>query len=37
MGDADNWPVALDRPVLEVVLSTADGIQIRPYTGVSWR
>jgi choline dehydrogenase-like flavoprotein len=28
-----NWPVAVDRPVLEVVLSTADGIEIRPYTG----
>jgi predicted dehydrogenase (TIGR03970 family) len=28
-----NWAVAVDRPVLEVVLSTADGIEIRPYTG----
>jgi choline dehydrogenase len=28
-----NWTVAPDRPVLEVVLSTADGIEIRPYTG----
>lgn len=28
-----SWPVALDRPVLEVVLTTADGIEIRPYTG----
>ena len=28
-----NWGVAVDRPVLEVVLSTADGIEIRPYTG----
>jgi choline dehydrogenase-like flavoprotein len=28
-----NWDVAVDRPVLEVVLSTADGIEIRPYTG----
>ena len=28
-----NWPVAMDRPVLEVVLSTGDGIEIRPYTG----
>ena len=23
----------MDRPVLEVVLSTSDGIEIRPYTG----
>ncbi len=28
-----NWAVAVDRPVLEVVLSTRDGIEIRPYTG----
>jgi len=28
-----NWRVAADRPVLEVVLSTADDIEIRPYTG----
>jgi predicted dehydrogenase (TIGR03970 family) len=28
-----NWAVAVDRPVLEVVLSTTDGIEIRPYTG----
>jgi predicted dehydrogenase (TIGR03970 family) len=28
-----NWTVAPGRPVLEVVLSTADGIEIRPYTG----
>lgn len=28
-----DWAVAMDRPVLEVVLSTADGIEIRPYTG----
>jgi predicted dehydrogenase (TIGR03970 family) len=28
-----NWPVAVERPVLEVVLSTSDGIEIRPYTG----
>lgn len=28
-----NWAVAPDRPVLEVVLSTADGLEIRPYTG----
>ncbi len=27
------WTVAADRPVLEVVLSTPDGIEIRPYTG----
>lgn len=27
------WEVAADRPVLEVVLSTEDGIEIRPYTG----
>ncbi len=27
------WAVAADRPVLEVVLSTDDGIEIRPYTG----
>lgn len=26
------WPVASGRPVLEVVLSTADGVEIRPYT-----
>jgi choline dehydrogenase-like flavoprotein len=30
---ATNWAVAEGRPVLEVVLSTADGIEIRPYTG----
>ncbi len=28
-----SWTVAVDRPVLEVVLSTVDGIEIRPYTG----
>ncbi|MBI2699176.1 MAG: mycofactocin system GMC family oxidoreductase MftG [Mycobacterium sp.] len=28
-----SWKVAADRPVLEVVLSTSDGIEIRPYTG----
>jgi predicted dehydrogenase (TIGR03970 family) len=28
-----SWTVAEDRPVLEVVLSTTDGIEIRPYTG----
>ncbi|WP_310781833.1 mycofactocin dehydrogenase MftG [Mycobacterium sp. Z3061] len=28
-----NWAVAPDHPVLEVALSTADGIEIRPYTG----
>lgn len=28
-----NWTVAPGRPVLEVVLSTADGIEVRPYTG----
>ena len=27
-----DWPAAGDRTVLEVVLSTADGIEIRPYT-----
>jgi predicted dehydrogenase (TIGR03970 family) len=27
-----NWPVASGRPVLEVVLSTDDDIEIRPYT-----
>lgn len=27
------WPVAPARPVLEVVLSTADDLEIRPYTG----
>jgi choline dehydrogenase len=27
------WRVATGRPVLEVVLSTDDGIEIRPYTG----
>jgi predicted dehydrogenase (TIGR03970 family) len=27
------WEVAPDRPVLEVVLSTSDDIEIRPYTG----
>ncbi len=30
---ATNWAVAPARPVLEVVLSLADGIEIRPYTG----
>ncbi len=28
-----SWLVAPGRPVVEVVLSTADGIEIRPYTG----
>lgn len=28
-----DWPVAPGRPVLEVVLSTADDLEIRPYTG----
>lgn len=28
-----NWAVAPDRPVLEVVLNTPAGIEIRPYTG----
>jgi predicted dehydrogenase (TIGR03970 family) len=28
-----NWQVAPGRPALEVVLSTADDIEIRPYTG----
>lgn len=28
-----NWTVATGRPVVEVVLSTADGLEIRPYTG----
>jgi predicted dehydrogenase (TIGR03970 family) len=28
-----NWEVAPGRPVLEVVLSTSDDIEIRPYTG----
>jgi choline dehydrogenase len=28
-----NWAVAPGRPVVEVVLSTVDGIEIRPYTG----
>jgi choline dehydrogenase len=28
-----NWAVAEGRPVLEMVLSTVDGIEIRPYTG----
>ncbi|OHU90191.1 mycofactocin system GMC family oxidoreductase MftG, partial [Mycobacterium talmoniae] len=28
-----DWPVAADRPVIEVVLSTADDLEIRPYTG----
>jgi predicted dehydrogenase (TIGR03970 family) len=28
-----NWDVAAGRPVLEVVLSTPDDIEIRPYTG----
>jgi predicted dehydrogenase (TIGR03970 family) len=27
------WDVAADRPVLEVVLSTPDDIEVRPYTG----
>jgi choline dehydrogenase len=28
-----DWQTAVARPVLEVVLNTADGIEIRPYTG----
>ncbi len=28
-----SWEVAEDRPVLEVMLTTTDGIEIRPYTG----
>lgn len=28
-----DWAVAPGRPVLEVVLSTSDGLEIRPYTG----
>lgn len=28
-----DWTVATGRPVLEVVLNTADGVEIRPYTG----
>jgi predicted dehydrogenase (TIGR03970 family) len=28
-----NWTVASGRPVVEVVLSTADDLEIRPYTG----
>jgi predicted dehydrogenase (TIGR03970 family) len=28
-----SWAVAAERPVLEVVLSTADGLEVRPYTG----
>ncbi|WP_156664780.1 mycofactocin system GMC family oxidoreductase MftG [Mycobacterium sp. 852002-51057_SCH5723018] len=28
-----NWTVAAGRPVVEVVLTTADGLEIRPYTG----
>ncbi|SPM32865.1 Choline dehydrogenase or related flavoprotein, partial [Mycobacterium rhizamassiliense] len=28
-----DWTVATGRPVLEVVLSTDDGLEIRPYTG----
>jgi predicted dehydrogenase (TIGR03970 family) len=28
-----SWEVAASRPVLEVVLSTPDGMEIRPYTG----
>lgn len=28
-----NWTVAPGRPVVEVILSTADGLEIRPYTG----
>lgn len=28
-----DWTVAPGRPVLEVVLNTADGLEIRPYTG----
>lgn len=27
-----NWPTATSRPVLEVVLSTGEGVEIRPYT-----
>ena len=30
---ATDWPVAPSRPVLEVVLSLSEGIEIRPYTG----
>ena len=32
-----DWPAAPGRPLLEVVLSTGDDIEIRPYTGDSWR
>jgi choline dehydrogenase len=28
-----NWTVAVGRPVVEVLLSTPDGVEIRPYTG----
>ncbi|OMC46254.1 dehydrogenase [Mycobacterium sp. IS-2888] len=28
-----NWTVAPGRPVVEVILSTAEGLEIRPYTG----
>ncbi|QUR66418.1 mycofactocin dehydrogenase MftG [Mycobacterium spongiae] len=28
-----SWAVAVNRPILEVVLTTEDGIEIRPYTG----
>ncbi len=28
-----NWATAAGRPVVEVLLSTSDGIEIRPYTG----
>ncbi|QLL08334.1 mycofactocin dehydrogenase MftG [Mycobacterium vicinigordonae] len=28
-----DWEVAVDRPVLEVVLNTSDAVEIRPYTG----
>lgn len=28
-----NWTVAPGRPVVEVILSTTDGLEIRPYTG----
>jgi choline dehydrogenase-like flavoprotein len=28
-----DWAVAPERPVLEVVLTTEDGLEIRPYTG----
>lgn len=28
-----NWATAVGRPVLEVLLSTSDGLEIRPYTG----